>query len=556
MKLQLFDYQFTACDAIISHIQGGNNTVLVVAPTGSGKSKIATALVDYGLNKKYKILFAVTINTLIEQTLEHFNDLNVLGVIGDRSVYPDPTIGSNGGVIIGSLQSIAVRPEWLSGWDMVVFDEAHTSAFYGVAQQLEASIKIGLTATPKRGDKRIMAEVFSRAVIVATHQELTERGYLTELEYYGLVPENLPDLSNVKVTQSGEYDLEQLETVCNTEFAIHRALDARNQFAGDVPTLAFCTTVKHVEHTVRIAQERGIKAAGIVGNTKNRKALFERLRSGDLTMLVSCKALSTGTDLPFVKCGLLMFPHLTEAPHIQEIGRIARKFKGKTHGIIIDAVGNCNDLGLAHEKIWTPEQALGLHQTKKVTPRQCPFCYAYNSNTAKTCKNCGAELTAHDARERTTSKKKEASDVKGKFIKITTSALGRLKNGLAETSEYRDYWRSLLQDAYHGGDIRGAFKRYVRHEFPKHPKPEQSWGLHAVLGDNPSPDEVNQFKAHVIRSSFAVAENKREWWRSQTIRNELGAGTSNKTLSASQTGNKTEPVRPVGGRFSIRKPIY
>ena len=522
--VKLRGYQETAIDGIISHIADGNTNIVMVAPTGSGKSKIATALVDNWLNCNYKILFVTTINTLIEQTLNHFNNLNVSGVIGDRRVYPEPIIDSNKGcVVIGSLQSIASRPHWLKiRWDAIIFDEAHTSAFFGVADKLEARIKIGLTATPCRGDKIAMSKVFNQAVIVSSFQELVDQGHLARLEYYGLAPKDLPDLSQVKVGSDGEYLLEQLETVCNTEHAINLALDARHKYVGDdAPTLAFCTTVAHVRQTVEIARKRGIKADGIVGDTKDRQALFNKLRDGELSLLVSCKALSTGTDLPFVTCGLLMYPHNTEAPHTQEIGRVARPSPGKTHGVIIDAVGNCLRLGLAEERVWTPKEALGIYEPKKLTAKQCHVCYGVNPSKAEVCQHCGTSLVIE--REASGGKQLDlANDVDGQYVRITASGIARLKNGTADTSEYREYWRTLLRQAYAAGDIRNAWKNYVKHEFPKHPKPDNHWGLHAVLGENPPEVLVAEFQMSVLRSSFSVAADKREWWRKTTMRNELG----------------------------------
>lgn len=65
-----------------------NNNVLVVAPTGSGKTLIANEAIKYYLKKNYKIFYTTPIKSLSNQK---FNDFNKDGIetgllTGDRSI--------------------------------------------------------------------------------------------------------------------------------------------------------------------------------------------------------------------------------------------------------------------------------------------------------------------------------------------------------------------------------------------------------------------------------------------------------------------------------------
>ncbi|TKC98598.1 DEAD/DEAH box helicase family protein [Polyangium fumosum] len=68
MKYTPRDYQKRAIDRARAVIRGGKNKPLIVAPTGSGKTVIACAIVESAEKKGSRTLFIAHRRELIEQT--------------------------------------------------------------------------------------------------------------------------------------------------------------------------------------------------------------------------------------------------------------------------------------------------------------------------------------------------------------------------------------------------------------------------------------------------------------------------------------------------------
>jgi len=102
-----------------------NNNVLVVAPTGSGKTLIANEAIKYYLKKNYKIFYTTPIKSLSNQK---FNDFNKDGIetgllTGDRSINRDASL------IVGTTEilrnMIFSKDSSIKETRLVVLDEVH-----------------------------------------------------------------------------------------------------------------------------------------------------------------------------------------------------------------------------------------------------------------------------------------------------------------------------------------------------------------------------------------------------------------------------------------------
>ena len=196
MKIDLRDYQSLAFDQAREHIRAGARSVLISAPTGSGKTVLASALMEMAQHKGNRANFVVDRLSLIDQTSAMFDRYGLEhGVI--QSMHPRfrPALPLQ----VCSVQTLAKR-----GWPeskIDIFDEAHVlHATHKARMTQRTSIVIGLTATPfTRG----LGKWFDAVVNVTTTRKLIGQGWLSPYRVFSCTA---PDMSGVTVRSTGEWD--------------------------------------------------------------------------------------------------------------------------------------------------------------------------------------------------------------------------------------------------------------------------------------------------------------------------------------------------------------
>lgn len=70
-----------------------------------------------------------------------------------------------------------------------------------------------------------------------------------------------------------------------------------------------------------------------LGTQANKNAL-ERFRLGDIRILIACKAIDEGVDVPDATVGIILSGTSTQRQRIQRLGRIIRKKEGKENAVL------------------------------------------------------------------------------------------------------------------------------------------------------------------------------------------------------------------------------
>ena len=363
---KLRPFQQKVIDEVIESARTNQN-IVIQAMTGAGKTVIACALIKRFDSKNRKVIFFVDRIALTSQTIEALGGIKY-GVIA--SGYPEPNY-DDCNVFISMLQTFENRPEWHDKhWDLIMLDECHDTAFRTLSLKLiEKSTKwvIGLTATPYRlSKKEFFADIFTDAIVAPSFAELQDLGYLARLEYY---PVSHADFSQVKII-ANEYAQEEVSKIVNTEKTIRECLNAYLKHGENKRAIAFGSTVDHALEICRVANEMGIVSEMVVGETKDRDAIYKRCEQEQTQMLVTCDALSKGFNLPAIKSVLLMAPTLSVAKIEQRIGRAARPYNNET-AIIFDCVGCLEASGLPCERIHTKESILSRQPIREAGEAPC-----------------------------------------------------------------------------------------------------------------------------------------------------------------------------------------
>lgn len=183
-------YQQIAVNRTVEAIAGGQNRILLVMATGTGKTYTAFQII-YRLWKsraKRKILFLADRNALIEQTkrgdFKHFNDkMTVVKKHQVDKAYEVYLALYQG--LSGSEEERNIYKQFSPDFfDLVVVDECHRgsaredSSWREILEYFKGATQIGLTATPRETDEISNSEYFGEPIYTYSLKQGINDGFL------------------------------------------------------------------------------------------------------------------------------------------------------------------------------------------------------------------------------------------------------------------------------------------------------------------------------------------------------------------------------------------
>lgn len=392
---QLRPYQLQSVDELATEFGFGKSAVLLVAPTGSGKTAIGCHFVKQAVDQGRRCLWVAHRAELIRQASQRLaEDYRVRhGLIVAGSSGYDPRFP----VQIASVQTLA-RREPVESVGLLVIDEAHhatASTYLRVIENHPGAIVLGLTATPWRLTGRQLGSLFEGIVAVANYPFLIRQGYLVRPRIF--LPEMIPDFGAVRLP-GGEFDEDQAGSIMGRPQLVGDVVEQWQKHAtqgGPRSTIVFACTVAHSQQIVARYRAAGVVAEHLDGGTseKEREAILERLARGQTTVVSNVMILSEGFDCPRVSCVVVARPTASRTLYLQMVGRALRPCQviGKRDCIILDHAGNTLRHGLVSEitsyeldtgDTLDPGGAGGLC-------KECPSCHAAVSLKVPVCPECG-----------------------------------------------------------------------------------------------------------------------------------------------------------------------
>lgn len=390
MDIILYPFQSQSIDALRENIRQGVRNQILSAATGSGKTVLASYLLDECYNKgRKRAVFVCDRIPLVDQTSRMLDAYGVPhGVIQADHWRNRPWER----IQVASAQTLA-RRKWPDA-DLIIVDECH-SLMQSVIRRicLRDCVTIGLTATPfTKG----LGKHYDKVVSVTTTNRLIEDGFLSR---YRIFAASEPDMTGAKVV-AGEWAEDEaarrsmpIVGDCVVEYLKH---GAEKKF------IAFGCTVSHCEEMQRQFMAAGVQCALYTYRTgdEERKAMVEEFRKPDsyLRGLISVSALAKGFDVSDVEVVILARPlrkSLTE--HIQMLGRGLRSHPGKAVCTILDHSSNCVrfwdqmqdffENGATELDDGEPKERSKPKEVEK-KPVKCPKCFRVHS-PRPTCPHCG-----------------------------------------------------------------------------------------------------------------------------------------------------------------------
>lgn len=398
--MNLRPYQESAIRKLRRKIESGLKRVVLVAATGSGKTRTAAEVIRLATSKGFRVAFICNRIELVKQAVEAFEKLGIkCGIMQGENSWD-----CNAQVVVCSIQTMARRK--YNGFDLALIDECHTtpqSKAYRKFFESHSNIPIvGLTATPwAKGmaakHKWLHDEpIWQDLVVAASIPDLIAQGFLVDVEVYAPTD---PDLSGVSV-QNGDYEKRALAMAMNKAKLVGDIVKHYIRLGEGKPAVCFCVNVKHSMHVVEEFNKAGIRAVHVDGYMKDedRRPLIEAFKRGEYQVLSNCHLLAEGFDAPSTEVCILARPTKSLIRFIQCVGRALRPFPGKTRALILDHSGVVQRLGWPTDELPydldSDDKKKESKEAEKPLPIVCPSCYAVRPRSVKKCNVCGFEPVA------------------------------------------------------------------------------------------------------------------------------------------------------------------
>ncbi|MBF0111051.1 MAG: DEAD/DEAH box helicase [Magnetococcales bacterium] len=391
-------YQIQAVDRLRSTIRAGHRRIVLVAPTGAGKTIIASHIIHSAVARGTMVLFLAHRRELINQASSKLDDVGIdHGVVMADHPRDRPELP----VQVASVQTLVRRLEGNSGLpELIIIDEAHraTAASYrNILHRFPRATVLGLTATPERSDGRGLGELFEEIIEVASTAELTEMGFLVPARIHA---PSIPDLAKLKITQ-GDYDKGQAFAVMDRAVIVGEIVEHWLHLAKGRTTVAFAVNVEHSKHIRDSFLAEGVHAEHLDGTTPEteRDAILNRLATGETLIVANCGILTEGWDLPRTSCAVLARPTKSTGLYLQMVGRVLRTDPGKGDAIILDHAGCVHEHGFPTDpREWSFEGKKRQKEKNEAKLKICPGCFFAFSPGRKVCPQCGWQPALHPVR--------------------------------------------------------------------------------------------------------------------------------------------------------------
>ena len=409
--MTLRDYQHKIVGDTFEAWRGGAKHVLMVMPTGAGKTKTKAAIhAHHGdpaicIAHRQELVLGLSMS-LAELGLRH-RILASKAVIAlcirqhikklGRPFYdPAAQLGVAG---VDTLNQIANDPwfDRVQYWDI---DEAHhvvpDNKWWRATCKFKNARGLGVTATPMRPDRKPLGAcnggMFEHMVLGPAMRPLIERGYLADYRFFA--PSNSIDVRNIRRAANGDFNQHDLAEESHRSSITGDLVKGYLKHTPGALGITFVVDVQEALKTAEAYNAAGVRAEAVTGKTPDhiRVDVMERFEAREILQLVNVDLFGEGLDVPGVEVVSMGRPTDSYIVWAQQFGRGLRPAPGKKHNTVLDHVNNIRH-GLPDREIdWTLESmertprrmrdddnipttpCLGCTQPFEAFRKVCPWC--------------------------------------------------------------------------------------------------------------------------------------------------------------------------------------
>lgn len=337
-----------------------NNRGIVRVVTGGGKTVFALSCIDRIRPQATLIVVptAALLGQWWEEAASYFDlDLDEINIVDGRLRF---RLGAINIAVLNTAAKLAERMREHSCF--LIVDECHKAASeqFRAALQINTVASLGLSATPERpydeGLTHVLIPALGKVIFSYDYADALRDGVIVPFELKNVIFELEEDrqteydkLSKAIARSISQYGVEAEETIAlflkrarvlnlslnRIKLAIKLVAANRNK-----RTLIFHEDIDACDLVNRILSENGVRSGSYHSKMPIRaKALMlGQYRRGEIDVLVTCRALDEGFNVPETEVGIIAASTATLRQRIQRLGRVVRPAKNKAGASIYTLV--------------------------------------------------------------------------------------------------------------------------------------------------------------------------------------------------------------------------
>jgi superfamily II DNA or RNA helicase len=391
-------------EALLKH---GNT--LGVAPTGAGKSIMLSSVIGHFcmVNPNFKVCVVAHRKELTEQNNDKFEKVNHSL---STSIVNAEVKDWSGQVVFAMVPTLSKKNtlKTIPHLDLLVIDETHhvtAKSYIKIIQQakeINPNVMIyGITATPQRGDKSSLGQIFNNCGDQIFLGELIESNHLVKPITYS-VDVAQEKLMALKKKNAGDYSESEVADILDQAVIVDEVIRHWKAKAGDRKTVIFCSTIKHAEHVCVAFRSYGIRTDVVTSELtkEQREFVLNQLTIGEIQVLINVAILTEGWDYPPISCVVLLRQSSFKSTMIQMIGRGLRTIEPSIYPDIIKKDCVVLDFGISTVLHGSLEQDIDLEikfikkVKKEAKTKNCKACDREIPVQTKKCQFCGHQHEA------------------------------------------------------------------------------------------------------------------------------------------------------------------
>ena len=379
---------------------GTRSNTLGIAPTAAGKTVMLSAVAgDLLTNADAKACVIAHRDELTEQNRAKFSRVNP----GISTSVVDANEKSWDGQAIFAMVPTLSRAANLDGMpalDLLVIDEAHHAIADSYRRVIDRTLQInpsarifGVTATPNRGDKKGLRDVFDNVADQIRIAELIASGHLVKPRTFVIdvgVQEALRKVRRV----ASDFDMNAVAEIMDKSPVTDAVIGHWKEKAGGRQTVVFCSTVDHARNVADAFTAAGVSSALVHGEMSDadRKATLAAYNRGEIQVITNVAVLTEGWDHPPTSCVALLRPSSYKSTMIQMVGRGLRTVNPEEYPGVVKTDCVILDFGtssLIHGSLEQDVDLDGRLATGDAPTKTCPACEAQVPAAVMECPLCG-----------------------------------------------------------------------------------------------------------------------------------------------------------------------
>lgn len=348
-----YDYQIKAASIVLEKDCG-----IIRMATGAGKSIVCCMMIAnlgrnanvyvigkdllYQLHSLLKQVFVNIKVGIIGDGLCEIGDINVISIftagiccgIDKKKIINDDFDGEN---IVPENKHQFIR-EALKKAKVHILDECQVvtaETINIIHKNINAAYIYGMSATPYRGDNSsilISESILGRNIVDISASYLIERGFLVQPvikfidvpKYKGVLPKTYQQIYTTYI----------VENKVRNDLIIEHAKDL---VAKGYKTLILFDKIAHGDLLYDALKDQ-IPCSLLSGKDSNeqRNIIKKDIETGTIKCIIVSRIFEVGVDIPCINGLILASPTKSKIKVCQKIGRVIRKFEGKSFAAVID----------------------------------------------------------------------------------------------------------------------------------------------------------------------------------------------------------------------------